>query len=113
MIFHVTQFRNFLWFQRISIDKEKRSIILVCVNRDAIRLLSKVSECRYSIKRFYVFWLNTVMDVISQASRAVQRVLKPLSRPGDVNVTVSNHINNWAGYSTKEALQSFGYRKLI
>lgn len=66
------------------------------------------------LKKFYVFWINTVMDVISQASRAVHPVHIPLSRPrilpGDINITVSNDSNNWAGYG--EAFQSFIYRKL-
>lgn len=77
----------------------------------------KYQNAGIPLERFYVFCLNTVMDVISQASRAVHPVLTPLSRPRilprDVNVTASNHSNNQAGYSTKEALQSFGYRKLI
>lgn len=66
------------------------------------------------LKKFYVFWISTVRDVISQASRAVHPVHTPLSRPrilpGDINITVSNDSNNWAGYN--EAFQSFIYRKL-
>lgn len=68
------------------------------------------------LKKFYVFWKTRVMDVIPQAARAVHPVHTPLSRthilPGDINITVSNDSNNWAGYATNEIFQSFIYRKL-
>ena len=57
-----------------------------------------------------MFWIKSVMDVISQASRPVHPVHIPLSwggiLPGDINTMVSSDSNKWVSYFTSEAFQS-------